>query len=94
MTTLDDIAPAEVHCCECGKAIPRIPVWLVSAKTVKFQCEECRQKNPRIPTPDPGPVRHHQDEEDEAPAPISLEGVDDEEAEPDEELPDDPVYGE
>ncbi len=38
----------EVTCCECKKPISTIPVWLAGAK-VKFQCEECRQKHPRIP---------------------------------------------
>jgi hypothetical protein len=38
----------EVICCECKKPISTIPAWLAGAK-VKFQCEECRQKHPRIP---------------------------------------------
>lgn len=42
----------EVLCSECGKAIPTIPTWLVGAK-VQFECEECRQKHPRIPGAEP-----------------------------------------
>ena len=38
----------EASCRECGKPIPTIPLWLADAK-VKFQCEECRQKHPRVP---------------------------------------------
>jgi hypothetical protein len=38
----------EASCCECKKPISSIPSWLCDAK-VKFQCEECRQKHPRIP---------------------------------------------
>ena len=45
---LTDLSLQEVHCFECGKPIPSIPSWLSDAK-VKFQCEECRLKHPRIP---------------------------------------------
>jgi hypothetical protein len=38
----------EAACAECGKPISTIPLWLADAK-VKFQCEECRQKHPRVP---------------------------------------------
>jgi hypothetical protein len=38
----------EVLCCECGNPIPSIPTWLTTA-SVKFECEECRQKHPRLP---------------------------------------------
>lgn len=38
----------EVFCYECKKPISTIPTWLAGSK-VKFQCEECRQKHPRIP---------------------------------------------
>ena len=38
----------EASCSECGKPIPTIPLWLADAR-VKFQCEECRQKHPRVP---------------------------------------------
>ncbi|MEP6754626.1 MAG: hypothetical protein ABJA67_03920 [Chthonomonadales bacterium] len=48
MSTLEDLTIHEVHCCECNKPIPAIPAWLAGA-TVRFQCEECRQKNPRNP---------------------------------------------
>ena len=45
---VEDLALNEASCCECGKPISSIPSWLAGAK-VKFQCEECRQKHPRIP---------------------------------------------
>ncbi len=45
---LEDLTLHEASCCECGKPISSIPAWLADAK-VKFQCEECRQKHPRIP---------------------------------------------
>lgn len=45
---VDDLTLNEVSCCECGRPIPSIPPWLAGAK-VRFQCEECRQKHPRIP---------------------------------------------
>src|SRR5260221_216815 len=45
---LEDLSLNEAACCECRKPISTIPSWLAGAK-VKFQCEECRQKHPRIP---------------------------------------------
>ena len=48
MLTLEDTSLSEVSCFECGKPISSIPPWLAGAK-VKFQCEECRQKHPRVP---------------------------------------------
>ena len=45
---LEDTTLHEVSCSECRKPISSIPAWLADAK-VKFQCEECRQKHPRIP---------------------------------------------
>jgi hypothetical protein len=48
MSTLEDTSISEVSCFECGKPISSIPPWLAGAK-VKFQCEECRQKHPRVP---------------------------------------------
>jgi hypothetical protein len=48
MSTLEDTSISEVSCYECGKPISSIPPWLAGAK-VKFQCEECRQKHPRVP---------------------------------------------
>ena len=45
---LEDLTLNEVNCFECGKPISSIPPWLASAK-VRFQCEECRQKHPRVP---------------------------------------------
>lgn len=44
----EDMTLNEVRCCECDKPIPTIPQWL-SGVQVKFQCEECRQKHPRVP---------------------------------------------
>ena len=46
--TLEDTTLNEVQCYECAKPISSIPPWLAGAK-VKFQCEECRQKHPRVP---------------------------------------------
>jgi hypothetical protein len=46
--TLEDLTLNEVSCFECGKPISSIPPWMAGAK-VKFQCEECRQKHPRVP---------------------------------------------
>ncbi len=46
--SLTDMTLNEVSCFECGKPISCIPAWLANA-TVKFQCEECRQKHPRVP---------------------------------------------
>ncbi len=48
MPTLEDTTIHEVSCFECGKPISSIPPWMAGAK-VKFQCEECRQKHPRVP---------------------------------------------
>ncbi len=48
MSTLEDLTVHEVSCFECNKPIAAIPTWLAGAN-VKFQCEECRQKHPRIP---------------------------------------------
>ena len=45
---VEELILNEASCCECGKPISTIPSWLADAK-VKFQCEECRQKHPRIP---------------------------------------------
>lgn len=46
--SLDDLTLSETLCCECGKPISSIPAWLSTAQ-VSFQCEECRQKHPRVP---------------------------------------------
>ena len=43
-----DLDIAEVVCAECGKPISSIPQWLCGI-TVKFQCEECRQRHPKVP---------------------------------------------
>ncbi|HSV73830.1 MAG TPA: hypothetical protein VLH79_08735 [Chthonomonadales bacterium] len=44
----------EVKCFECGREIPSIPRWLSKSSNgpkpkVKFECEDCRQKHPRMP---------------------------------------------
>jgi hypothetical protein len=48
MPSLDDMTINEVSCFECNKPISSIPPWMAGA-SVKFQCEECRQKHPRVP---------------------------------------------
>ena len=45
---VEELTLNEASCCESRKPISSIPSWLADAK-VKFQCEECRQKHPRIP---------------------------------------------
>jgi hypothetical protein len=45
---MDDLELNDVRCHECGRPISTIPSWLSSVK-VKIQCEECRQKHPRVP---------------------------------------------
>ena len=45
---VEELLLNEATCAECRKPISAIPSWLAGAK-VKFQCEECRQKHPRIP---------------------------------------------
>ena len=77
---LEDLTLNEAQCAECKKPISTIPSWLAGAH-VKFQCEECRQKHPRIPgmaeidprrslaahddVPEPDEVVEDIDEEDE-----------------------------
>ncbi len=62
----------EVLCCECGNPIPSIPTWLTTAN-VKFECEECRQKHPRLPgMPEYEPRRT---EAEDAPVAKALEVV-------------------
>lgn len=46
--SLEDLALNEVRCYECNKPMPSIPAWLAKVN-VKFQCEECRQRHPRVP---------------------------------------------
>jgi hypothetical protein len=60
----EDMTLNEVSCCECGKPIPTIPQWL-SGVQVKFQCEECRQKHPRVPGIAEAEPRHRINEVDE-----------------------------
>ena len=47
MAVVDELELHEVRCSECGKPVSSIPLWLADAK-VNFQCEECRQKHPRV----------------------------------------------
>ena len=37
----------EAHCSECNKPIPAIPNWYAQVR-VKFTCDDCRQKSPRL----------------------------------------------
>lgn len=37
----------EVHCVDCGVPMPTIPNWYAGVK-VKFSCDACRQKSPRL----------------------------------------------
>jgi len=37
----------EVHCSECNKPITAIPNWYAQVR-VKFICDDCRQKSPRL----------------------------------------------
>lgn len=37
----------EAHCVDCGAPIPSIPGWYAGVK-VKFSCDACRQKSPRL----------------------------------------------
>lgn len=88
---LTDLSLLEVHCFECGKPIPTIPSWLSDAK-VKFQCEECRLKHPRIPgMPDIDARRATVDLEHLAEIPPIVEDEEVDEEELDEEAQDEPV---
>ncbi|GAB4464694.1 MAG: hypothetical protein OHK0029_34880 [Armatimonadaceae bacterium] len=46
----DERVVEEVHCSECGLPIPTIPNWYATVN-VKFTCDACRQKGPRLGTP-------------------------------------------
>lgn len=43
----DERVVEEVHCSECGLPIPTIPNWYANVH-VKFTCDLCRQKSPRL----------------------------------------------
>lgn len=63
--SLEDLTLNEVVCCECSKPISSIPAWMADAK-VKFECEDCRQKRPRIAgMPDIDHARHNAHDEEE-----------------------------
>jgi hypothetical protein len=81
-----DLILNEVRCSECNRPIPAIPHWLSDA-AVKFQCEECRQKHPRIPTLEIDPRRAVSDVDELVDVDVVDDVEDDEDA--DEEL--DPV---
>lgn len=44
---VDERAVEEVHCSECGMPISAIPAWYANVN-VKFTCDSCRQKSPRL----------------------------------------------
>ena len=46
----DEKIVEEVHCSECGVPIPAIPNWYAQVR-VKFACDTCRQKSPRLAVP-------------------------------------------
>jgi hypothetical protein len=46
----DERVVEDVHCSECGLPISTIPNWYASVN-VKFTCDSCRQKAPRLGTP-------------------------------------------
>ena len=43
----DERVVEEVHCVECGAPISAIPSWYANVN-VKFSCDNCRQKSPRL----------------------------------------------
>ena len=80
----------EVLCFECRKPIPTVPSWLSNAK-VRFHCEECRQKGPKVHgMSDVGrvPVVPHEDLATAAVLPPEDEVYDDEDAEVEEDVAD------
>jgi hypothetical protein len=48
----DERIVEEVHCIECGVPISAIPSWYANVN-VKFTCDTCRQKSPRLGQPAP-----------------------------------------
>jgi hypothetical protein len=51
----DERIVEEVHCSECGVPIPAIPGWY-AAVNVRFTCDTCRQKSPKLAAPVPAAV--------------------------------------
>ncbi|HVK02507.1 MAG TPA: hypothetical protein VM490_03480 [Armatimonadaceae bacterium] len=43
----DERVVEEVHCAECGVPMTAIPNWYATVR-VKFTCDTCRQKSPRM----------------------------------------------
>ena len=43
----DEKVVEEVHCAECGVPMTAIPNWYATVR-VKFTCDTCRQKSPRM----------------------------------------------
>ena len=48
----DERIVEEVHCIECGVPISAIPSWYANVN-VRFTCDTCRQKSPRLGQPAP-----------------------------------------
>jgi hypothetical protein len=48
----DERIVEEVHCVECGVPISAIPSWYANVN-VRFTCDTCRQKSPRLGQPAP-----------------------------------------
>lgn len=48
----DERIVEEVHCIECGVPISAIPSWYANVN-VRFTCDTCRQKSPRLGQPVP-----------------------------------------
>ncbi|MBC8102773.1 MAG: hypothetical protein H7Z41_09325 [Cytophagales bacterium] len=46
----DERIVEEVHCIECGVPISAIPSWYANVN-VRFTCDTCRQKSPRLGQP-------------------------------------------
>ena len=43
----EELAVEEVHCSECNAPMSAIPSWYANVR-VKFACDACRQKSPRL----------------------------------------------
>jgi len=35
-----------ITCCECGKVLDKLPLWMASVK-IRFVCDNCRKVNPQ-----------------------------------------------
>ena len=76
----------EVRCFECGKEIPSIPRWLSKSSDgpkpkVKFECQDCRQKHPRMPSASDLDVRELREPEEAPVAEADEEETDEDEDE-------------